>query len=717
MVLKRRLPSKLTQENPTASKQDSGSTDVFADPIPTQAETPVENKAESVQEEQPKEDFQAHIPQEPLDVAPTAEEEEADFLKREVRKKPNRSSKPKKEKQEPVKGGDVLSQASSRSAIKDIVGEEDEVEGLPPVAARPDSDNYLDLVKADLKGQTVDPAQEEIEAAYMGTPEESEPFDVPNLDAPQPAEPVIPEPAVTEATDIVEPPKEEFPEPELIPTETPAEDLIPPMPEQPVEPMIEEPAPVEQEQAKEPQVEEAVDDFAPPPAFSEEKQDDIIETKPDQPEEDGWSFSAFGAPESEPMDTQGEEPEEQAPIAPEPQSAGPDVYSGVTLASVTEEAYQDNGGPPELPKEPMAKGKRHASGGLVKIAVVGAIVLLVATAVALVQSGDKTGKGLKKIGDSYADIQKDIPTEPKQAEAPKSVDALEAEMEQAIVANGGLTGPQEAPQVDLTSTPVLPEAVEPETRDENLVGMEEETGTQISFVDVDPDEADKPIMADGTEDMPEDIGAFAKLQKEITRLKAEKNATTGDGTPAAATQKPANVEEDLPTRADVEADLEAYRQLLMTADSPENIPKPGEYGKQLNAGQPRTMVDNSPVQAGLPPATLYEQNPYNLPVIPEPEVDAAPGLRTLNDFDLALFEPERPKVRIPKGIQPRLGATDFPQIEVLSFVPERGVIAVNRGREGVLLVGESVEGWELVGVYEDYAEFRHGTKKKIVSRE
>jgi hypothetical protein len=54
-------------------------------------------------------------------------------------------------------------------------------------------------------------------------------------------------------------------------------------------------------------------------------------------------------------------------------------------------------------------------------------------------------------------------------------------------------------------------------------------------------------------------------------------------------------------------------------------------------------------------------------------------------------------------------------LEVLSFVPDYGIIGLNRGSEGVLLIGESLEGWELVGVYDAYAEFRKGELNKIVT--
>ncbi|NBV54666.1 MAG: hypothetical protein EBR79_03025, partial [Proteobacteria bacterium] len=122
-------------------------------------------------------------------------------------------------------------------------------------------------------------------------------------------------------------------------------------------------------------------------------------------------------------------------------------------------------------------------------------------------------------------------------------------------------------------------------------------------------------------------------------------------------------------------------------------------------------------QPGLlpPPSELYTNNPGNLPIVGEPAANAPARIRELADFQVEPFEPERPKVLIPRNLKPRLAATDFPSIEVLSFVPSRGIIAHASGREGVLLIGETIEGWELTNVTGEMAEFKAGQKSHYIT--
>lgn len=123
-----------------------------------------------------------------------------------------------------------------------------------------------------------------------------------------------------------------------------------------------------------------------------------------------------------------------------------------------------------------------------------------------------------------------------------------------------------------------------------------------------------------------------------------------------------------------------------------------------------------PPPAALPPAELYTNNPKNLPVVAEPVTNAPERVRTLADFpDVDAYMPEREKVEIPANLKPKLAATDFPALEVLSYVPNQGVVAFADGREGVLLIGESINGWELVAVNADTAEFKAGQKSYQVT--
>jgi hypothetical protein len=69
---------------------------------------------------------------------------------------------------------------------------------------------------------------------------------------------------------------------------------------------------------------------------------------------------------------------------------------------------------------------------------------------------------------------------------------------------------------------------------------------------------------------------------------------------------------------------------------------------------------------------------------------------------------------MPKGVRPSIAAGDFPSLDILSLVPGRGLIAYYQGKEGVLLVGEKVAGWRLVGVNATTAEFSSGEKRQTV---
>jgi hypothetical protein len=104
--------------------------------------------------------------------------------------------------------------------------------------------------------------------------------------------------------------------------------------------------------------------------------------------------------------------------------------------------------------------------------------------------------------------------------------------------------------------------------------------------------------------------------------------------------------------------------------------------------------------------------------VSEPIANAPQRIRTLADFpDIEPYMPEREKVEVPRNLKPKLAATDFPSLEVLSFVPGKGIVAFADGREGVLLLGESINGWELVNVTPDNAEFKAGQKSHQVTSE
>lgn len=270
----------------------------------------------------------------------------------------------------------------------------------------------------------------------------------------------------------------------------------------------------------------------------------------------------------------------------------------------------------------------------------------------------------------------------------------------------------------------------------------------IDFADVAPNQQRGPITADGSEQMPEDIGFIASLQKAIAEKKAERSGDASPGVPSvpaagapvtpAATGTETAMDKTIKNealKAQLDAELAAYRKALVDAGNVAEAPRPAEFlaNAQAQAAQPTPSPyiganaqsgATAPLQpppaaqaAGLPPAELYGSNPGNLPVLPEP-VAEQPKVRQLSDFDVSMFEPDKDKVRIPKGIRPRMSTGDFPEMDVLSLVPNKGLIAYHNGQEGVLLIGETVDGWQLVGVNGQAAEFRgSGGKTYYVSAE
>ena len=249
------------------------------------------------------------------------------------------------------------------------------------------------------------------------------------------------------------------------------------------------------------------------------------------------------------------------------------------------------------------------------------------------------------------------------------------------------------------------------------------TATVVDFVDVPANQAGQQIVADGDEDMPDDIGLIAKFQQAVAAEKARQqgeplatDASTAsvDQTDLTPTEKEA---QNLELQAKLQSELAAYRETLASVENPSQTPKPAEFLRQLDEQQQKAVASATLPPPTTPIAAPEAPNPANLPTLPEPTTEAKPQVRTLADFDVDMFAAEEERVRIPRGIKPRFSLTDFPMLEVLSFVPGRGVIAYHQGTEGVLLIGEAVEGWELVNVAPDSAEFSNGRQSHYISAE
>lgn len=362
-----------------------------------------------------------------------------------------------------------------------------------------------------------------------------------------------------------------------------------------------------------------------------------------------------------------------APSIPKPKVYVPDDDDDELPPEPEESEYGPSGphhkhdeghAPPELPNGD--KKSDGGGGGFRKGLTIAILLALVVGAVVLLQDGENTQSGRT----NFADLQEAPPTQSTGRGSMPAPASPIAELDAAALP---------------TPSPTASSA-------------------DIDFVDVSQDEANQPVVADGTEDMPEELSTIAKLQNEIERLKEQKEQQ----------EEQRVVEEVLPTKQQIQAELDAYREALAQAQTPEEMSQANEAARSAGQRQStRPVTRTTAAPAGLPPGKVLE-NPYNLPTIPEPEENAETRVRTLEDFELEMFTPERDRVRIPNNIRPRLSATDYPQLELLSVVPEQGIIAAHKGREGVLLLGESIEGWQLVGVFTDYAEFRNGQRKYIL---
>lgn len=250
-------------------------------------------------------------------------------------------------------------------------------------------------------------------------------------------------------------------------------------------------------------------------------------------------------------------------------------------------------------------------------------------------------------------------------------------------------------------------------------GLNDMGNTTVDFVDVPPSQKNEPIMADGSEPMPEEVSAFAALHEAIMEKRAERDAKkavrrnqdTGEPIPPALADQVAETKPRLNT--DVDRDLEAYRRVLASIDNPAMKPSPSDFFADPGAYDSGLLP---PPGIGMP-AEKPTKTPEGNPIISS-EVQRTASektVRTLADFEDALMKQPEKQVRIPSKVKPRLATSGFPELEILSLIPTYGLLANASDRQGVLLIGDTFEGWELVGVYDTYAEFQSGDRKHVVT--
>lgn len=403
-----------------------------------------------------------------------------------------------------------------------------------------------------------------------------------------------------------------------------------------------------------------------------------------------------------------------APAAAHMPTPGADLYKplGATTSPVSSAPSMGLASAPRMPTNftPELPGQQRRKSGGTPWALIAVGVLAVAGGAAYVMHSGGTGH-----------VQQQLASLTGGGSTPQAVSAT----------TGGLLPPPETASFGVLSPPSA------------ATSTDTSNSAVVNFADVPPDQANQPIVATGKEEMPKEMGLFAQLQSEVDKARARKEAglpvdasvTTvakpSDSAAAGATYTPEKLQEELaayrsalaqsanPTelkpaafRRDPDGYMDGKSAVTATAGSP--VTPSGTDG-QLAAGAllpPPAAASANP----MPPAELYTNNPKHLPVVAEPLANAPERVRTLADFpDIQPYAPEQEKVEIPKGLKPKLAATDFPSLEVLSFVPGKGIVAFADGREGVLLIGESLNGWELVSVAPDHAEFKTGEKSYQVS--
>lgn len=267
---------------------------------------------------------------------------------------------------------------------------------------------------------------------------------------------------------------------------------------------------------------------------------------------------------------------------------------------------------------------------------------------------------------------------------------------------------------------------------------EEDAATEINLLEptLDPEttaSGKEVITATGEEEMPDDVeegvNLIANITEELEKQEAEKKGIK--------VKKEENELKDEGNAADinkkVDDQLAEYRKLLAEEQDPGKKVKPGAFFDGSFAGDeaedtaevaPQTSVNVSKVKlskegTAVPTdyiATASEIEGHQIVEYPKGVARKQDeGIRQLDHFRSLIVEKEDKRVRMPKGVKPGLRNQGFPKFKVISIVPNYGLIGEYSNKKGILMIGDGFKGWELVGVYESYAEFKKDTRKHIIS--
>lgn len=452
--------------------------------------------------------------------------------------------------------------------------------------------------------------------------------------------------------------------------------------------------------------------------FPEGKQSPVT---PDESDDDTWDLGDLVDVPDE-AGTGGspfESPEKKPDVEPDKQTAAPPPGAEKLPPWKRKRTGDDSGGggkfTPKLPQ--VAREAPAKMGALVSL---GLVVLLIGGTVVFYQNRDAAVETISRWTGTLGEVGQPVPAEAngQQAEGDGSLQAESVVRQQQ--------GQQQGQQQAGDSAAGQQQRQQDGAQRENI---------NLEVLDVAPDEADEPIVGGDDVEMPEDVDKFTALQEAVAQKRAERRkegSATLEGEEEPADPSQLSPEEitrrNLQIIRQTNASLAEYRKALADVDDPARKPRPGKFlreqGQKNGTLPPPQQAENG--QAGSRQAQQQQQQQqqprlYGNKVVSDlselvaEKQEKETGVRTLEDFDVSVFDPRRPQVSIPKGITPRLSKEDFPQLEVFSFVPDQGIVGKTRGQEGVLLLGETLEGWELVEVFNNYAEFQKNGKKRIVT--
>jgi hypothetical protein len=250
------------------------------------------------------------------------------------------------------------------------------------------------------------------------------------------------------------------------------------------------------------------------------------------------------------------------------------------------------------------------------------------------------------------------------------------------------------------------------------------------------------IKADGTEELPEDVKQGANLisgiAAELEKQKKERGVEADLDSDVSFLDNEKKVLEGntADINAKVDDQLAEYRKLLAQEQDPGKKVKPGNFfsggykeGEMPNKqdSQVAKIVLNAEgeaqVAAAAARADFFDTQAQidgvqGHQIIEYPQGvarDDNEGIRTLDHFRSLIVEKEDERVRMPRNVAPAMRTQGFPKFKVISIVPNYGLIGEYSDKKGILMIGDTFKGWELVGVYESYAEFKSDTRKHIIS--